>query len=553
MLTHLLIKNYALIRQLELQAARELNIITGETGAGKSIMLGAIGLLLGNRADTKALFDQTEKCVIEGTFDISGYEDLAELFEQAEIDYETQCLIRREVSPSGKSRTFINDTPVNLDVLRKIGAQLMDIHSQHDTLQLGSASYQTGIVDSYAQNKTILIQYKKAFEGWKQAETAWQTLISQAAQAQKESAYNQFLLDELLASKLLVGEQEELEQEQNLLENAEDIKLKLNQTLAYLSADEAAITPRLKVVQQLLDKLSSFSSHYKQLSERTQACFAELRDIADEVETEEEKVEIDDERIAFVQERLDVIYGLQKKHGVNTVQELVVIREELDQKVSRFLSLDDNIAAAKKKAEKLQEQLLQLAQKLSSKRQKAIEPMEKEIKNLFKDVGMPNATVRIKLETTDLTPNGAENISLLFTANKGVEPQELKNVASGGEFSRLMLIIKYVLAGKTALPTIVFDEIDTGISGEIAIKVGAMMQQMGRKHQIIAITHLPQIAARGQAHYYVYKDNAGERTVSKIRELNTEERIGEIAQMISGEPPTTTSLNNARELLEMSR
>lgn len=553
MLTHLLIKNYALIRELELMPNRELNVITGETGAGKSIMLGAIGLLLGNRADTKALFDQTEKCIIEGTFEVAGY-DMAELFEEAEIDYDDTCLIRREISPSGKSRTFINDTPVNLDVLRRVGAQLMDIHSQHDTLQLGSAAFQTGIVDSYAQNKAHRQAYAQTFTAWKQAETRLKSLRDQATQAQKESDYNQFLLDELLAAKLSPNEQADLEQEQNLLENAEDIKLKLQQALGYLSeGEDAPIVPRLKIVQQLLDKLGHFSENYRTLSQRLQACFAEARDIADEIEGEEQSIEIDNERIAFVQERLDLIYHLQKKHSANSTKELLDIQAELEQKVGLLLSLDEDIADAENQTQTLQKQAISIAQTLTETRTSAIEPIETELKNLFREVGMPNATIKIKLEVAaSLTPNGADMVTFLFSANKGVAPQELKNVASGGEFSRLMLLIKYILAGKTALPTIIFDEIDTGISGEIAIKVGGIMQQMGKKHQIIAITHLPQIAARGTAHYYVYKDNSGEKTVSKIRQLTPSEQIVEIAQMISGEPPSAASLDHARELLEMS-
>lgn len=553
MLTHLLIKNYALIRELELTPNRELNVITGETGAGKSIMLGAIGLLLGNRADTKALFDQTEKCIIEGTFEVVGY-DMAELFEEAEIDYDDICLIRREISPSGKSRTFINDTPVNLEVLRRVGAQLMDIHSQHDTLQLGSAAFQIGIVDSYAQNKAHRQAYTQTFTAWKQAEMRLKSLLDQAAQAKKEADYNHFLLDELLAAKLQTNEQEVLEQEQNLLENAEDIKLKLQQAISYLTeGEDAPIVPRLKIVQQLLDKLGHFSENYRTLAQRLQACFAEARDIADEIESEEQSIEVDNERIAFVQERLDLIYHLQKKHGAKSTQELLDIQAQLEQKVGLLLSLDEDIAQAEKQTQTLQKQAISIAQTLTETRTAALEPIETELKNLFREVGMPNAAIKIKLEVAaSLTPNGADVVTFLFSANKGVAPQELKNVASGGEFSRLMLLIKYILAGKTALPTIIFDEIDTGISGEIAIKVGGIMQQMGKKHQIIAITHLPQIAARGTAHYYVYKDNSGEKTVSKIRQLKPSEQIVEIAQMISGEPPSAASLDHARELLEMS-
>jgi DNA repair protein RecN (Recombination protein N) len=549
MLKNLLIKNYALIERLELQPAAELNIVTGETGAGKSIMLGALGLLLGNRADTKVLFDQEQKCIIEGTFDISGY-DLKELFEQEDIDFDNTCLVRREISPSGKSRAFVNDTPVTLEVLKALSTRLMDVHSQHDTMQLGSNTFQINIVDAYAQNKRLLEGYKNTYRQFKKAESDYQTLISEAAQAKKELDFNNFLLQELQEAKLQEGEQEALESELQVLENAEEIKIKLNQVLDLLQDSEQCSVSTLNVSANILDKISRYSGKFSQLSERLNSTLIEIKDIASEVSEEEAATELNAERIEFIQSRLSLLFTLQKKHQVQTVEELIQIEQQLDKEVSKVLNLDEEILEKKQELDRLTTQLTEEAAKLSESRKAAIPHIEQELKSLLAEIGIPNATIKINQQNIPFSSSGADNIQFLFSANKGVTPQELKNVASGGEFSRLMLSIKYILADKTALPTIIFDEIDTGISGEIAIKVGSMMKQMARNHQIIVITHLPQIAARGLAHYYVYKDNSSERTISRIRQLNEDERVNEIAQMISGEPPSEISLKNARELLE---
>jgi DNA repair protein RecN (Recombination protein N) len=549
MLTNLLIKNYALIQQLEMKPNKELNIITGETGAGKSIMLGAIGLMLGNRADTKVLFDTEDKCVIEGSFDISDYK-LESFFEEAELDYDTSCIIRREISPNGKSRAFINDTPVNLDLLKKIGSQLMDVHSQHDTLLLGSNVFQLSILDAYAGNQKLLQQYRQQFRLYRKKEEIYRTLQNESSSAQKELDYNSFLLDELSSAKLEAGEQEKLEDELNLLENAEEVKTRLNTALEYLSNAEFSVNGGLRSVVNSISQIGNLSERYMALKDRAESCLIELKDIASELEREEMNVEFDPARIEQIQERLSVLYHLQQKHQVKTVEELLAIQEELAEKVRKVLNLDETIAEAKREAEKAQQEMLQTAQTLSQARIKSITGIEKELQQLLAEVGMPNASVKITHTPVKPTADGVDEIHFLFSANKGIKTQELKNVASGGEFSRLMLCVKYVLASKTSLPTIIFDEIDTGISGEIAIKVGRMMEDMAHNHQVIVITHLHQIASRGGTHYFVYKDNSADKAITKIRRLTEQGRINEIARIIGGEPPSESAIRNAREFLE---
>lgn len=551
MLKNLSIKNYVLIRQLEMEPSNHLSIITGETGAGKSIMLGAVGLLLGNRADTKVLFDQNEKCIIEGTFDVSDY-DLKSLFEEEELDYENICIIRREISPQNKSRAFINDTPVNLEVLRKMGQRLMDVHSQHETLLLGANDFQTQIIDAYAGNFSMLTDYRNQYHLHKDLQQKLNDLISSADEAKKQLDYNNFQLNELNEAELTEGEQEKQEEELKRLENAEEIKLKLNQAIEILSGSEQAVTSNLQHVQKLLDFLAPFSPEYDKLKERLASSLIELKDIAGEIENEEASVEFGKDHLEKIQERLDKIYSLQKKHRVNSIAELIRIRKELEEKVTAVLNLDEDISQTKKSLDSANKSLLEKGERLSKSRKAVVDKIKNELKTLLKDVGIPDASIQISIEATPPSKNGIDNISILFSANKGVAPQELKNAASGGEFSRLMLCIKYILASKTALPTIVFDEIDTGISGEIAIKVGKMMKQMAQSHQVIAISHLPQMAAQGDTHFFVYKDNSSDRAVSKIKKLSNDERIKEIAQMIGGAKPSETAIRSAKELLSIN-
>lgn len=548
MLKQLSIQNYALIRQLDIQPSKGLNIITGETGAGKSIMLGAIGLLLGNRADSKVLFDEDQKCFVEGIFDITGYA-LNEIFEEEDIDFDTTCIIRREITPNGKSRAFINDTPARVETLKRVMEVLMDIHSQHDTLLLGSNLYQTQLLDAYAGNASLVATFKEQFKTWKKAEKFWVALKEGVALAQKELDYNFYLLKELEEVKLQSGEQETLEEELRLLENAEEIKTKLNYSIDLLNNSEQAVNSNLKAAVVFLDQLTKFSTQYATLKDRANSAFLELKDIVAELEDLEGAIEVSPEKIEVVSQRLSVVYKLQQKHQVKTIEALLEIEADLREKVGAVLNLEDQINEAAKAVTTAFDILTVSGKALSTKRMQAIPAMEAELKTLLADLGMKEAYVNIKQESIEPSVNGADKISFLFTANKGVAPQELKTAASGGEFSRLMLAMKYILADKMAMPTIIFDEIDTGISGEIAIKVGKLMKQMTDKHQIICISHMPQMASQAEAHYYVYKDHSSERTVSKVKLLTNEERIREIAQMIGGDNPTESAVQSARELI----
>ena len=550
MLTDLKIQNYALIERLEMQPSPLLNVITGETGAGKSIMLGAIGLLLGNRADSKLLFNTEQKCVIEGAFNIADY-NLEPLFAAEDIDYDANCILRREITPTGKSRAFINDTPVTLESLRKIGTFLMDIHSQHDTLQLGDSAYQLNILDLYAGNQKELERYQTVYKNFKKLEAAYKKLEDELAQSNKELDYHTFLLNELAEAKLLDGEQEELESELKQLEHAEEIKMKLSQALQYLSEGEMNVVLAMKDASHLLGQVAAYSDSFQTLKERLDSSLIELNDIAAEVETAERRTEADPQRLEVIQDRLNLLYTLQRKHQVRTVAELILIEQDLEGKVSGVHNLDAAIEKTKKEMSAAAAEVEQTGKTLSDSRKKVFPKFESELHNLLSELGMPNARIVIEHQTVAPNATGLDLVSILFSANKGAQPQTLIKAASGGEFSRLMLCVKYLLADKTALPTIVFDEIDTGISGEIAVKVGKMMQQMAKKHQLIAISHLPHMAAQGNEHYFVYKQDRADRTVSNIRKLSEDERIQEIAQMIAGANPSPNAYQSAKELLAL--
>jgi DNA repair protein RecN (Recombination protein N) len=548
MLSNLLIKNYALIKQLEMSPDPGLNIITGETGAGKSIMLGAIGLLLGNRADVKSLYDSSEKCVIEGSFNLSGY-DLAPNFEDENLDYADECIVRREISVAGKSRAFINDTPVNLETLKRVGNQLLDIHSQHDSVMLGNNEFQLQVVDSFADNASFVKSYQQHFTAYKEAARAFENLQQAAVKLRKEFDYDQFLFQELDNAKLSADEQEKLEQELNILENAVEIREKLQLAHVLLDNPDNSILELLKTTVNTLTQAARLVPVYDAIRARAQSTLIELRDIADEIDSANSAVEVDQGRTVLVQERLDLIYTLLKKHQVADVAALLKIEEELQQKLSIVLHLDDDLLKAEKAAAQAQEKMLKAANVLSEKRKKVTKAIESLILERLAELGIPNASLSIQITETAPTSNGIDSVAFLFSGNKGIVPQELKQVASGGEFSRLMMVIKYILADKRKLPTIIFDEIDTGVSGEIARKMGKMMLNMAHNHQIIAITHLHQIASSGNAHYFVYKDHSSDKTVSKIKKLSVDERVQEIAQMIGGHNPSESVLLNAREMI----
>lgn len=550
MLKHLTIRNYALIRYLEMEPSPHLNVITGETGAGKSIMLGAIGLLMGNRADTKVMWDEKEKCVIEGLFDIKSYK-LKTFFCEQDLDYEDETLLRREISPGGKSRAFINDTPVTLETMRQLGSRLMDIHSQHETLALGEQSFQLRLIDTYAGNQELREQYAHAWSNFQAIKRKYEQLTAEAESLRQEADFIQFQLDELTRAGLQENEQEELEKELKVMEHAEEIKARLHAALQLLGESEFSATRSLAEIRSQLQAIVSWSSAYETLFQRLESVRLELLDITSEIEKEETRVEFDPERATFVKERLSTLYRLLQKHRLNDIKELLDLQRELEEKSFVAGNLDTALARAKQDHDAALAETTRLAMALRESRKKTFQPLQRQIVKLLRELGIPDASLLIETQETPAGPSGADRIEILFSANKGIAPKPLAHVASGGEFSRLMFCIKYVMAEKSAMPTLVLDEIDSGVSGEIAIRLGDLMKTMASSHQLIAISHLPQIAARGQAHYFVYKDNSADKTVSTIKRLEDQERIEEIAKMIGGNNPSKVALQNARELLSL--
>jgi DNA repair protein RecN (Recombination protein N) len=548
MLRSLSISNYALIDQLLMQPSKGLSMITGETGAGKSIMLGAVGLLLGNRADTKVLLHEDKKCVVEGVFEVKEY-GLHSFFEEHELDYEDTCIIRREISPGGKSRSFVNDTPVLLDALKSLGAKLMDVHSQHDTLLLGEGAYQLSLVDAFSQSKPELQTYTSTFYSYRKAKKNFQELKQKALELQKEADFNQFQLDELSALTLVAGEQSELESSQEVLENAEEIKLKINEMLSLFQDEQFGVLQGLGQIQLGMQALERLAHKFKGHRERFQSVLIELKDIVEVLGDEESKVEVDFGKLDEIRERLSRIYQLQKKHGVNSVEELIEIESRLADQVFLFQNLDENLAEAEQAFQKAEKEMLERGRELSKKRQSCFNQFEKALESLLVELGMENARVKFEQKETQPSSNGLDEVEILFSANKGGLLQPLKKVASGGEFSRLLFAIKYLMADKMALPTLIFDEIDTGISGEVALQMVRMMKDIAKKHQVICITHLPQVAAKGELHYFVYKDNSTEKTISKIKLLDPNERVQELAKMIAGANPSAYAVESAKELL----
>lgn len=548
MLKHLSIKNYALIKHLVLEPSGRLNVITGETGAGKSIMLGAIGLLTGNRADIKVLWDENQKCVIEGTFNIPDY-NLKSVFKTEDLDYDDNTVIRRELSPGGKSRAFINDTPVTLEVMKRIGNLLMDIHSQHETLQLSQQGFQLRLVDAYSGNQSLREQYADQWTAYLKSKKELEFLTAEADTLRQEADYIRFQLDELTKSDLDESEQDSLESELKIMEHSGEIKNRFQQVLDLINLSEFASRNSLAEARSHLQSISSYSSTYTTLFQRLESVIIELDDLTKEVEREGENIEFDPERAEEVKERLSTIYRLLKKHKAADLKALLVIQDNLQQKDNLTSHLDEALQKAKEAFENAHRSATVTAQKISASRKKVFTSLCKQITTLLQELGIPNATLQIDAQETELSPQGMDKIEILFSANKGIAPRSLAQVASGGEFSRLMFCIKYVMAEKTSMPTLVLDEIDSGVSGEIAIKLGNMMKMMSTRHQIITISHLPQIAAKGDAHYYVFKDNSAVKTISSIKLLKDTERVEEIAKMIGGDKPSKVALENAQELL----
>ena len=548
MLSRLTIHNYALIQSLVLEPAENLNVITGETGAGKSIMLGALGLLLGNRADTKVLLDKSQKCIIEGEFHIQNY-SLEKFFSANDLDYEEATIIRREIAASGKSRAFLNDTPVTLDLLKVLGKNLMDVHSQHETLLLGTRDYQLSVIDAYGQGIALLNTHQINFRDFVQKEKQYLALKETATSLAKTSDYNQFLLTELQEAQLILGEQEELEEEIKVLENAEDIKTKLTAVLALIDQPEYGTLNSLEQIKNSLSQLSQIGPTYQALDKRFEELYIELIEINRDISTQDSQVEVDPERTLQVQERISLFYSLQQKHQVISNQELLILQEHLESETISAENIDQELAELLNKSEAAKNIAQKSAQQLSDHRKKQFVPLKTSLEKTLFELGIPEAEIQFRRAEKMLSEEGIDTIDILFSANKGIPVAPLKQVASGGEFTRLMFSIKYHIADKTALPTIVFDEIDTGVSGEIALKLGIMMKKIAANHQVIAISHLPQIAAKGDAHYIVYKESGDERSISKIRALNDDDRVMELAKMIGGDSPTPSAFESAKELM----
>ncbi len=549
MLTELSIKNYALIEDIKIHLQKGFTIITGETGAGKSIMLGALGLLLGKRADYSAIRNAKNKCVIEGVFDISNY-SLTKFFKSEDLDFEEHTIIRREILASGKSRAFINDTPVTLPVLAKLGDHLIDIHGQHQTLSLGENQYQFRVLDTLAKNQDFLLNFKKAYRVYKDLQLQLKELKDEQAQAMKEHDYNLFLMNELIEAKLKDGEQLELEERYEELNNVEILTEHLSAAVNQILLEDVGSLSGLKDVRTNLSKISKYSGTYSGLQERVESVIIELDDIAQELENSLDRVEANPEELAQVNAKLQLIYNLQKKHAAGTVEELLVILNQLSDKVELSENADANLEKLQKEIENSKNELQIISEKIHDNRKNIIPKFISTVEKIVGELGMPNARLKIELEkSAEFFSNGQDQLNWYLSANKGGDFNELKKAASGGELSRIMLAVKSILATQSKLPTIVFDEIDTGVSGDIAQKMGDILQKMGGSMQVIAITHLPQIAGKGSKHFKIFKQDIGESTVTKIEELTTEDRIEELAMMLGGNTKSESAMAHAKALL----
>lgn len=550
MLRSLYIKNYALIDSLEIDFEPGFSVITGETGAGKSIILGALSLILGQRADMKAIKQGESKCVIEGSFDVSAY-DLRAFCEEKGIDYDPDSyILRREILSTGKSRAFINDSPVSLTDLKELGGQLIDIHSQHQNLLLSDTRFQMQVVDALAGNKELLSRYQQAFHQYKQSEKALAELREVVRKSKEEEDYLRFQIESLTEAALQEGEQEELENELETLTHAEDIKSALFKIHSLLSDDDKGIVLELKEGLNTSQQLAKVYARSEEISERLQTAYIDLKDLASEMDKLANDVEFNPERLAFIESRLDLIYTLQKKYHVNTVPELLALYEEFKQKIENIESSDQQVEALEKEVHEKSEKVFALAKQLTDSRTSITDSFEKDLTDRVAYLGMPNIRFRSEI-IAEKHPNiyGLDSVLFQFSANKNVPLQPVAEIASGGEISRLMLCLKSMIAGATALPTIIFDEIDTGVSGEIADKMGEVMREFGKNMQVLAITHLPQIAAKGKAHYKVYKSDDEHTTTTNLVRLSDEERLTEIARMLSGSTVTEAAIQNAKVML----
>jgi len=548
MLHKLFIQNYAIIDEIRIQFSSKLNIITGETGAGKSILIGALSLILGERADTSVLMEGDKKCIIEGNFKIDKPE-ISAFLQDNDLDENEELVIRREITSNGKSRAFINDTPATLQQLKQLASMLVDLHQQFDSLELGNSIFQREVIDALANHASVLQSYQTVYRQWQHSKSELNQLIQQKNAFAKEADYNQFLFDELKELHLADRELEDLDAELQLLTNSEGIKTSLNKAYFDLKENEQPILSSLKQIINQLQHYISYSAPLAAVVERLQSSQIELNDIAAELNTINNSVHFDEARIQFINERLAVGYKLLKKHGVRETNDLLAIQADLDNKLQAVLNIDEAILEKEKETVRLLDNTEKLAVTLSAERKKQISPFEEKVNSLLVQVGMPNARIKVEITDCEFNEYGKDTIEFLFDANKSNRFEPVKKVASGGELSRLMLSIKSLVAQKINLATMIFDEIDTGISGEAAKQVGIIMKNLGKNRQIICITHQPQIAGKADAHYFVYKETVGQSVKTRIRLLEQEERIVSIAQMLSGEKPTAAALDNAREMI----
>jgi len=549
MLRKIHIQNYALIDHLEIDFQKGLNIITGETGAGKSILLGALTLILGQRADTSVLKDKTKNCIIEGEFDVSDY-DLEDFFASNDIEFDKTTIIRRQISDSGKSRAFINETPVNLNQLKELGDLLIDIHSQHENLLLSNSLFQLKVVDSFASLKNDVQAYRNKFSAYRELKQQLLKLEDDAQSATRDFDYLKHQLTELTSANLKADELVELESMQKQLTHASEIKESLQFSYESLNNDTASVLAMLKDTIHSLKRISQFYQPAINIEQRIESCRIEIKDIVTEIDALNSKVDVDDELLDKVSKRIDLIYTLFQKHRVTSVDELILLRNSIEEKVNYISGLDFNLENLRKELKLAESDLMKIATEISSKRKKSIPQVEQSVTDLLVQLGILHAAFKIEIQQLqDFQPWGTDKITFFFTANKQVPPMELSRVASGGELSRLMLSLKSLLVKSSGLPTIIFDEIDTGVSGEIADKMGTIIHEMANGMQVINITHLPQIAAKGKTHFLVYKDNLSAQSATRIKLLNPDERVIEIAKMLSGEKLTDAALSNAKELL----
>ncbi len=550
MLKRLHIRNYALIDELEIQFSDKLTIITGETGAGKSILLGALGLIMGDRADTKVFYNDAEKCVVEAFFDVSEY-DLKEFFEENELDYDHEVVIRRELSPAGKSRAFVNDTPANNQVLQRLTENLVDLHQQFDTLDIHNVNFQLRMIDALAENTSLLKEYQQGYRKYAANKKRLAELIERSQNGAREMEFLRFQLEELHQAELQDGEQELLEGELAQLTNAEDIKRNYGAAYNHLADTELNLVGQLQELNRSLSPTRKLSPQLSAVSERLESILADLQDVAKDCERIAEGTEFDPQRIAEVQERLNVLYKLQKKHGVANVGELLNIQSDLESQTAGFSNLDQEIAALEQEITTQEKDLRGKADTLSARRKSVPPSFEERVQSMLTQLSMPHARLKVEISAlSQLGPTGMDDVQFLFATNIGARFLPIKDVASGGELSRLTLCTKSLVADAIPLPTLIFDEIDSGISGDVSLKMGMILKELSSRHQVVSITHTPQIAARADAHYFVYKKVDGQRSVTNIRKLEPDERVRSIAVMLSGNPPSDSALATARELVE---